>query len=165
MFWVRIIFNITQPFLNTPHLSSKISNKKNFLPACIYVLLATSYTKDMKGKLMTLFALLTILVSTNSCEKEHPDNWQTLRQLHKTFKNGEIDECIYNGQIVFCAGLNAYDAGSSVFDKDGNIIGRCNYAWTKVDSICRQLKECEVVYRVKNNIWGLPAVDKYGLGK
>ena len=115
--------------------------------------------------LSTLFTLLSILVLTNGCEKENSDNWQTLKQLHKTFKNGEIDECIYNGQTVYCAGLNAYDAGSSVYDKDGNVIGSCNYAWARVDSICQQLKECEVVYRVDNNIWGLPAVDKYGLAK
>ena len=100
-----------------------------------------------------------------SCGKNNIENKKTLKELYKVYEDGEISECKYNGQIVYCAGINAYDAGSVVYDKEGKQIGSCIYAWGNVDSICRQLTNCETIYRVKNSIWGGPAVDKYGLGK
>lgn len=94
------------------------------------------------------------------------ENIQTLQTLYSKYHNGEIEECKYNGKIVYCGGLNAYDAGTEVYDKEGNLIGHCGFLWGKTeDAICKELKECEVIYRVKNNIWGLPFVDKYGLSK
>ncbi|MEN8139574.1 MAG: hypothetical protein ABFR62_14225 [Bacteroidota bacterium] len=90
---------------------------------------------------------------------------ETVLKLYTMFKNGEISECKHNGKTVYSAGLNAYDAGGSIFDNEGEVIGSCNYAWGNVDDICKELENCEVIYRVENNIWGLPAVDIYGLGK
>ena len=97
----------------------------------------------------------------SSCGK---NNNETLKELYKVYKNGEISECKYNGETVFRAGINAYDAGSVVYDKEGKQIASC-YGWGNDDPICSKLTDCEVIYRVKNNIWGEPAVDKYGLGK
>lgn len=110
---------------------------------------------------------MTVLLSIGipSCKKDNFENKQTVKQLYNTYKNGEISECKHNGQTVYSAGLNAYDAGGAVYDKDGKQIGSCNFALGNVDSICGQLIDCEVIYRVKDNIWGQPAVDKYGLGK
>ena len=110
---------------------------------------------------------MTVILSmgVSSCGKNNIANEETLKELYKVYKNGEISECKYNGKIVFCAGINAYDAGSVVYNKDGKEIGFCNYGWGDVDDICSQLTDCEVIYRVKNSIWGGPAVDKYGLGK
>lgn len=99
------------------------------------------------------------------CEKDKIDNLETLQSLYQTYKNGEIDECENNGAIVFIAGINVPDAGSVIYDMDGNIIGGCNYAWGQVDSICGQLQVCEVIYRCENHISGEPAINKYGLGK
>ena len=110
---------------------------------------------------ITLVAIITMFFY--SCEKDN--NKATLKKLYKMYKDGEIDECKYKGDIVYCAGLNAFDAGAVIYDKDGKQIGSCSYAWGPVDSICKQLTNCKVIYRVKNNIWGEPAVDKYGLGK
>lgn len=140
-----------------------------------------------KIRLTVPFFLLLVLIACNSSKltykrdlerrtatvsSEYPDvrnyntkNMKALKELYKRYKDGEIRECIYKGQTVYCAGINAYDAGSYVYDREGNEIGRCNYAWKNVDSICEQLTDCEVIYRVKGNIWGLPAVDKYQLGK
>lgn len=116
-----------------------------------------------------LFVLLTtaVLLATgiSACKKEDFENERTIKQLYKTYKNGEISACIYQGQLVYSAGLNAYDAGSAVYNEDGKRIGVCNYAWGNADPICGELTDCEVIYRVKGNIWGQPAVDKYGLGK
>ena len=112
-----------------------------------------------------LFVVLLFLFSiVSSCKKNDVENWQTLKKLHKIYKDGEIDQCKYKGQTVYCAGLNAYDAGGVIYDKNGNQIGSCNYAWGNVDSICKQLTDCEVIYRVGDNIWGEPPVDKYKLG-
>jgi hypothetical protein len=116
--------------------------------------------------ILTLLTLTIILSTTfSSCKKDDLENKRTLKQLYKTYKNGEISECQYNGQTVYNAGLNAVDAGSVVYDNDGNEIGNCNYGWGNVDSLCGQLTDCEVIYRIKDNIWGQPAVDKYNLGK
>jgi hypothetical protein len=120
--------------------------------------------KNTINKLIFLTMTTILLIGISSCKKDDFENKQTLNQLYKTFKNGEIDECKYNGQMVYVAGYNAYDAGSAIFDKDGKKIGTCNYGWGPVDSICNQLDDCETIYRVKGNIWGQPAVDKYGLG-
>ena len=125
----------------------------------------------MKNKTINkiIFLTMTMMLSIglSSCDKDNTENEnkETLKELYKVYKNGEIDECKYNGEIVICAGINAYDAGSVIYDKNGKGIGSCNYAWGSVDEICNQLTDCEVIYRVENNIWGLPAVDKYGLGK
>lgn len=107
-----------------------------------------------------------IMWSENSTsENSGLANGKTLEKLYKAYENGAISECKYNGQTVYSAALNVYDAGSRIYDKEGNAIGSCNYAWGNVDSICSQLMDCEVIYRVKDNIWGQPPVDKYGLGK
>lgn len=99
------------------------------------------------------------------CEKPEIENIQTINKLFEIYQDGEIEKCIYNGEVVYCGGLNAYDAGSSIYDTDGKFIASCNYAWNNVDSICYELKNCETIYRVKNNIWGLPEVNKYKLKK
>lgn len=112
-----------------------------------------------------LILIVLLLIGVFSCKKEKTENRKTLKKLYKTYKDGEINECKHNGHTVYIAGLNAYDAGGTVYDNDGNQIGSCNYAWGKVDSICGQLVDCETIYRVKNNIWGQPAVNKYRLGK
>jgi len=111
-----------------------------------------------------LLALFTFgfLLFLTSCKKEKGD---TLHLLYKTYENGKISECQYKGQLVYSAGLNWHDAGSKIYDQDGKEIAKCNYAWGQPSSMCGELKKCETIYRVKNNIWGQPAVDKYGLGK
>lgn len=115
--------------------------------------------------ILTMTLILIMAIGISGCKKNDFENKKTLKKLYKTYKNGKISECKHNGQTVYSAGLNAYDAGSEVYDKDGKQIGTCNFAWGQPDSICGQLTDCETIYRVKNNIWGQPAVDKYGLRK
>ena len=112
---------------------------------------------------LTMISILSFGVS--SCDKNSIENKETLKKLYKVYENGKITECKYNGEIVYCGEINAYDAGSVIYNKDGKGIGSCNYAWGNVDDICSQLTDCEVIYRVKKSIWGGVAVDKYGLGK
>lgn len=75
-----------------------------------------------------------------------------------------MSECTLGGEKVYHCGLSAYDAESSIYNVDGLLIGTCNYAWGTPDTICSQLADCEVIYRVKDNIWGYPSIDKYDLG-
>ncbi|MCG8577023.1 MAG: hypothetical protein MI810_19235 [Flavobacteriales bacterium] len=102
------------------------------------------------------------LLSFYSCKKS--DEHKTVEELYNTYKYGRISECKHDGETVFSAEMNAYDAPTVVYDAEGNQIGNCNYAWGSVDSICNELEDCEVVYRVEDNIWGQEAVDKYELG-
>ena len=117
-----------------------------------------------RSRILLLVLLSGSLLFATSCKKEKIENHNTLDEMYKIYKDGEIYECQYNGELVYSAGLNAFDAGSVVYDRDGNEIGVCNYAWGQPDEICEELEDCETVYRVENNIWGQPAVDKYGLG-
>lgn len=123
----------------------------------------------MKNKsIKQLFFLALVIIFANGltgCKKDEAEKTSTLEQLYKTYKNGAIDECKYNGQTVYCAGMNVFDGGSIVYDMEGKQIGTCNFAMGQPDAICAQLSECETIYRVENNIWGLPATDKYKLGK
>lgn len=122
--------------------------------------------KSINIKNLFILTLTTMLViGLTNCKKDDFENASTLKKLYETYKNGSIDKCKYNGQTVYFVELNIYDAGSIIFDKDGNQIGTCNYAWGHADAMCEQLEECETVYRVKDNIWGKPEIDKYGLGK
>lgn len=114
-------------------------------------------------KLLLIAGLL--LLGAIACHKANFENSHTLRQLYKTYQDGQISRCQLNGNVVFEGAISAYDAGSVIYDDGGREIGVCNYAWGQVDSICQQLTECETVYCVQDNIWGQPAVDKYGLGK
>lgn len=99
-----------------------------------------------------------------SCKKDQ-QNRQVLLDLYSTYKNGEIKECSYNGQMVYHCAINAFDAGSVVYNEIGVQIGQCNYFGGNVDAMCSQLENCESIYCVENNIWGYPAVDKYHLGQ
>lgn len=108
-----------------------------------------------------LFLASTSLTLT-SCKKETQKK-SVLKELYKLYENGEISECKLDGKTVYTGILNAYDAPLYIYDEKGNEIGVCNYAWGTPDAICAELSGCDVVYRVSNNIWGRPAVDKYDL--
>lgn len=90
----------------------------------------------------------------------------TLQKLYNMYERGEISECSYKGRMFYSATFNMTDASTFIYDMDCNHIGTCDYAWgSRIDSICFLSANCEVIYRVSDNIWGLPAIDKYGLGK
>ena len=110
-----------------------------------------------------IFVIVNFLFA--GCTKDKTTSSNTLRKLYDIYKNGDIDECTFNGQTVYGAELNAYDAGAVIYDKDGNVIGNCNYAWGQVDTICKQLQNCTTIYRCHNHISGEPFVDKYGLSQ
>ena len=112
-------------------------------------------------KIISLLALMIIVcpLTLTSCKKDKLDNQKTLKELYKTYENGKISKCHHNGKTIYVGELNAYDAGSSVYDTDGNQIGSCNYAWGQIDPICHELQDCELIYRIEGNIWGQSAVD------
>jgi len=109
-------------------------------------------------KLIAAFLFFNFL----GCKKENAENQKTLNKLYEMFKEGSISVCQYNGQTVYSAAHNAY---ASIFDKDGRLIGGCNYAWGKPDPICSQVTNCKTIYMVKDNIWGQPAVNLFKLGQ
>lgn len=120
--------------------------------------------KKINVKILIML-ILFVFMGIISCEKDKNETPKVLKDLYVKFKNGDIEEASYNGQTVYIAGLNAYDASSAIYDKNGKIIGNCNYAWGQVDSICVKIQNVVVVYRCKNHISGEPYVDKYGLDK
>ena len=96
------------------------------------------------------------------CQKKKQQT-ETLNELFKTYENGMICKCAYDGKTVYSCSINANDASGVIFDAKGNKIGGCNYAYGQVDTICGELEECELVYCVEDNIWGLPYTDLYDL--
>lgn len=109
-------------------------------------------------------ASLLIFVGAAGCNKSKAEQ-SMLRSLYQRYQQGSIAECRLHGQLVYTAGINAYDASTEIFDSSGKQIGNCNYAWGKPDSICKELQSCVTVYRCKDHITGQPFVDKYGLSK
>ena len=131
-------------------------SKRNDLQPC---------TSRTIKKLILLTMTVILSVGVYSCGKNDFENKKTIKKLYKMYKNGDISECKHNGETVYCAGINAYDAEGIIYDKNGKQIGCCNYFANIVDPICNQLTDCKIIYRVANNIQGEPAVDIYGLGK
>lgn len=91
---------------------------------------------------------------------------EILKKLYSQYKNGEISECTYNGQTVYSAAINAYYAGSVIFDKRGNRIGRgaimpmvMSIPFVENGPAVRWFTEQRAIYGVS------PAMDKYNLGK
>ncbi len=123
-------------------------------------------------RLLVLFIVLILsagclLKNQNTTQMNQSDNTkkEVLKKLFKAYRNGQISECKLHDKLVYTATFSAADAPVHIYDSAGMKIGTCNYAWGRYDAICRELKNCEVIYRVKNNIWHMPAVDKYGLGR
>lgn len=110
-----------------------------------------------------LFLLVSYLLLIFGCKKDNFENSDTLRNLYKKYKKGEICECKLSGNLVYTASENAYDASTFIYDKDCNLVGTCNYAWGTVDPICKELQDCVTIYRCKGHISGQPSIDKYGL--
>ena len=111
----------------------------------------------------TIPGFLLLAFVAGSCEKDHFQHLAGLKSVYKTYHKGEIKECRLDGELVFSAALNQYDAAEAIFDQEGNKIADCNYAWGSVDPICDQLTDCEVIYRAEAHISGEPSVDKYDL--
>lgn len=118
----------------------------------------------MKSELLRLLLLLFLLPAL-SCEKERSEQAAVLEVLYQTYADGEISECVLEGEKVYTGSQNLVDNPTMVYDQQGNQLAECNYAWGKVDAICEELTNCEVVYRVADHISGNPAVDKYGLAR
>lgn len=118
----------------------------------------------MRNKGICLAFLLGLLLAV-SCAKQEPEANESLILLYQTYKNGEIKECQLEGETVYTASLNQVDSPVMVYDRQGDLVAECNYAWGKVDAACEQLTSCTVIYRVEDHISGEPPVDKYGLGK
>lgn len=110
-----------------------------------------------------LFLFVSFLLAIVGCRKDNFENSETLRTLYKKYKKGAISECKLNGETVYTASENAYDASTFIYDKDCNLVGTCNYEGGFVDPICKELQACEDIYRCEGHISGQPAIDKYGL--
>jgi hypothetical protein len=115
-------------------------------------------------KYLILF-LVTSLLYLGGCRKDEPLQHEVLRKLYEQNSSGEISECWLNNQKVYCLSQLVFDGGTIVYNESGNKIGTCNYAWGPIDSICKNLDSCEVIYRPKNNMFNWPFIDKYGLSK
>jgi hypothetical protein len=79
--------------------------------------------------------------------------------LVANYKLGEVKRCEYEGKTIYICSNNAPDAGNEIFDEKGRQIGVCYYSTNRVDPPCEGATGCEVLYRVKPNIWGKPGVE------
>ena len=102
------------------------------------------------------------LLLTISCNKDNIAP-EVVKALHETYPDYEIEECKWNKEAVFTVKLDALDAPKLIFNASNEKIGTCDYFVNMVDDICYELANCKVVYRPKDSVTGLPAVDKYNL--
>ena len=84
-----------------------------------------------------------------------------LKKAYSNYKNGQINECVYEGKLYYTASSNVYDGNGETFDIDGNIVGNHGGFSPTLEGINPQ--QCERIYVVEKNIWGYPAVNKYNL--
>ena len=110
-----------------------------------------------------LTTLLFFLLTTTFFAKADPPN-ETLKDLYKRYELGQITECELDGKTVYVASINAFDAPSTAYTKEGPRLFTCNYAWGQADKQCVELKNCDVIYRCRLHISGKRAIDKYKLG-
>lgn len=113
---------------------------------------------------LTVTAVLAFTAGCRQQKAAHgPD--AVLRKLYDEYKFGQIEKCEWRKSVVYHAGINAFDAGSQVYDERGKPIGVCNYMTNMVDSVCGQLSDCDVIYRCDKHISGEPPVNKLGLAE
>lgn len=125
----------------------------------------TIIENSMKYLSISAFLYLVILFNFSACKLDNAITKSGIHTIYSNFKNGLIFECKLNGQTVYEASENAYDVSTFIFDFQGKKIGECNWAYGKIDTICRQVQNCEIVYCCQNHISGQPFIDKYGLSK
>ena len=111
------------------------------------------------NKLILLTMTVILSIGVSGCDNKKKE---TVKKLYKEYSHGEIKECKYNGEEVYCAmRIDVGNTATAIYDKDGKQIGLCDYG-KHVDLICFELTDCKVVYRVKYNR-EVAAVDKYGI--
>lgn len=116
----------------------------------------------MKLPAQILLSFFACLFYGAGCDEKSKSEDPGLRKLYEEYKFGQIEKCRYGTRTVYHAGINAFDAGTQVYDSAGRSIGTCNYMSRLVDSICTKLSECEVIYRCQGHISGEPPVNNLG---
>ena len=108
-----------------------------------------------------------IMIALSACGTDRPRSSSevsdTLLKLIAEYQDGAVEVCEWNGKTVYSGQINAYDVSSFIYDKTGETIGECNYFAGLISPVCNELNLCDTVWRVKDNIWGQPVVDKYRL--
>ncbi len=110
----------------------------------------------MKSFILSLITLVVL----SACQKNTQD-FNLLKKLSKEY--AKITECELEGQTVYKGQLNAYDAPEMVYNTKGELLCICDWSWGSPETICFDILKCKVIYCKKDNIWGQPAVDTYGL--
>jgi hypothetical protein len=109
-------------------------------------------------KTIIFSSAMALLLS--ACQKETL-HFSLLRNLSQQY--GKITECELNGQTVYKGQLNAQDAPEMVYNTNGALVCVCDWSWGNPEPICFDILKCKVIFCVKDNIWGQPEVDIYGL--
>ena len=115
-----------------------------------------------------LIALALILSLSCKSNKNGPTPQQTMEataeKLVKLYRNGEVNECLYKSKKVFHCALNAYDAGSEIFNIQGDKIADCYYNNNdEIPRMCEEIEGCNTLYRTAKNIWRRPGVTWVGM--
>lgn len=113
----------------------------------------------------SLGLILLLLFAFQSCEKSGNGRTKGLKKIHEIFVNGQISECELNKELVYLGVHNNKEGYNTIYDVNGDQIAGCYWGcFSQPDSRCNELKDCELIYCIPNNIWGHPAKDSYNLG-
>ena len=119
----------------------------------------------MRNQIKLTLIISIIFTCFSACKQDKAITKAGIHTIYSNFKNGIIFECKLNGQTVYEASENAFEASTFIFDLQGKKIGECNWAFGKVDTICGLVQNCEIIYCCQNHISGRPFIDIYGLSK
>ncbi len=99
--------------------------------------------------------------ATMMAPRFNPEIITGLKKAFELYRNGQILECTEKGEIYYSASLNAYDGQGQTFDINGKIVGEYQGFTGGYTGI--HPENCELIYVVSPNIWGLQAINKYNL--
>ena len=107
----------------------------------------------MKSHTLIPLIFASVLLFSFSCKNRKVDGKENIgMKLYETYKEGEIERCMHNGAVVYKCAHNAYDAGNEIYDAKGVKIGSCYYSSRQVDPICKDLTDCQTIWRREGNM-------------
>lgn len=89
-----------------------------------------------------------------------PSQKEVVQQLYQDCNTCKILVCTRSGKTFYSTEMNAYDVSTIIYDEYGKRYAQCSYQIK--DDKCN-FDNCKVVFVPAKNIWGIAAVDTFGL--
>ena len=121
-----------------------------------------------------ILPLLFILLSLISCKNDDVSLFTSdqqkeivLDELYVKFKDGDIQECTFGDDLVYCCSVSDTSDDLYFYEKDGSFFAECKKSGITLDDdpFCQDitLYQCRYIYRSPNHRLGF--LNEFDLGK